>query len=162
MANLNARERILGDLFDLRQDFDHVFRRLFKHSGSHAESSESLLAVVPPIETWVDTEDKEFHLTIPLPGLKPEEININLQGNRLTFSGEQKDEQNKTGKHYLEREVSYSRFLRSVTLPDGVVGEKLTAELKDGVLEITAPINASALPRKIEVKGLPKAKSTGA
>ena len=73
---------------DLRMEFDRVFDHLFKNHVSSIAPSETLLAVVPPIETWVDTEDKEFHLSMPLPGLKPEEVNVNLQGNRLTFSDE--------------------------------------------------------------------------
>jgi HSP20 family protein len=152
MANLVVRERIAGDLLGLKQDFERVFHHLFHQPASATGSSETLLAVGPPIESWVDTEDKEFHLSMPLPGIKPEAINISLQGNRLTFSGEQRDEEGKTAKDYLEREFSYSRFLRSITLPDGVDGEKLTAELKDGVLEITAPIAAAALPKTNELK----------
>jgi HSP20 family protein len=102
----------------------------------------------------MDAEDKEFHLTMPLPGIKPEELNIILQGNRLTFSGEKKEEEDKTGKKYSEREFSYSHFVRTVTLPDGVDGEKISAQLNDGILEITAPFAASALPKKIEVKNV--------
>jgi HSP20 family protein len=163
MANLPAttKDHSLGSLYDLKQDFDRVFQRFFT-PGSNAASSETLVAVIPPIETWVDTEDKEFHLTMPLPGVKPEDIHINLQGNRLTFDGEQKGEDEKTGKNFLEREYSYGRFLRSVTLPDGIEGDKLTAQLKDGILEITAPISAAALPRKIEVKTDSKAQAAGA
>jgi HSP20 family protein len=161
MSNSVARENILGNLLDLRQDFDQVFDRFFNRPVSAGARLETLMTVVPPIETWVDTEDKEFHISMPLPGLKPEEINISLQGNRLTFSGEQKEEQDKTGKDYLEREFSYGRLLRTVTLPDGVEGEKLTAELKDGILEITAPIAAAALPRKVEIKTISKGQAAG-
>jgi HSP20 family molecular chaperone IbpA len=88
MPNLVARENVLGNLLDLRQDFEQVFDRFFKHPVSAVSRSETLMTMVPPIETWVDAEDNEFHISMPLPGLKPEEININLQGNRLTFSGE--------------------------------------------------------------------------
>ncbi len=161
MANLTtSKDHSLGSLYDLKQHFDRVFQRFFT-PGSHAASSETLVAVIPPIETWVDTEDKEFHLTMPLPGVKPEDIHINLQGNRLTFDGEQKGEDEKSGKNFLEREYSYGRFLRSVTLPDGIEGDKLTAQLKDGILEIIAPISVAALPRKIDVKTDTKAQAAG-
>ncbi|HVP62922.1 MAG TPA: Hsp20/alpha crystallin family protein [Myxococcaceae bacterium] len=109
----------------------------------------------------MDPEKREFHLSMSVPGLKPDEIHINLQGNSLTFSGEQKEEQDKTGRSYLERELSSRHFVRTVTLPDGVEGDKLTAELRDGVLEIVAPIAASALPRKIEVKTASGAQAAG-
>jgi HSP20 family molecular chaperone IbpA len=51
-----------------------------------------------------------------------------------------------------DRELSCDHFIRTITLPDGVDGEKMTAELKDGLLEIRAPIAAAALPKKIPVK----------
>lgn len=152
MADLTVRGTVAGDLFDLRREFERVFHRFFRPHFHSAESTETLLAVAPPIETWMDAQDKEFHLSVPLPGVKPEELNIILQGNRLTFSGEKKEEVDKTGKKYLEREFSYGQFVRTVTLPDGVDGEKITAKLSDGILEISAPIAASALPKKIEVK----------
>ena len=52
----------------------------------------------------------------------------------------------------MEQEVAYGVFERMLTLPEGVAAEKLNAEYVNGVLEITAPIAAAALPRKIEVK----------
>lgn len=155
MADVTVRQGVTSDLLDLRGDFDRMFHRFFRSRFPSAESTGTLLAVIPPIETWIDAEDKEFHLSMPLPGVKPEELNIMLQGNRLSFSGERKDEDDKTGKKYFEREFYYGRFVRTVTLPDGVDGEKMTAELNDGVLEIKAPIAASALPKKIEVKSQP-------
>jgi HSP20 family protein len=60
------------------------------------------------------------------------------------------------------REFLYGRFQRSVMLPEGVDTDKLTAEYKDGVLEITAPISGAAIPRKIEIKSLPRAKGVAA
>jgi HSP20 family protein len=152
MANLTVREHILNDLLDLKQDFERVFHHVFKHHVRPMAPAETFFAVVPPIETWVDTENKELHLSVALPGIKPEALNITLQGNLLTFTGEQKEEEEKSTKNYLQREFSYERFTRSVTLPDGVDGDKMTAELKDGILQIKAPIAAAALPKKIAVK----------
>jgi len=152
MANLTVREHLASDLLDLKQDFERAFHRILKHHAYSTGSRETFFTVIPPIESWVDTEDKQFHLTIAVPGMKPEGLNIILQGKQLTFSGEQKQEEEKNEKGYLEREFSYGRFARTVTLPDGVDGDKLTAQLKDGILEITAPIAAEALPKKIEVK----------
>ena len=52
----------------------------------------------------------------------------------------------------MEGEIIYGVFERTLTLPEGVTVEKLTAEYMNGVLEITAPVAAAALPRKIEIK----------
>ena len=152
MSDLTVKQRIGSDMLDLKQEFERIFHHMFKHHFYPAASAENLVSVIPPIETWLDTEDKEFHLTMPLPGIKPEALNVTLQGNRLTLTGEQREEEDQTKKNYLEREFSYDRFVRTVTLPNGVEGEELTAELKDGLLEIKAPIAASALPKKIDVK----------
>jgi len=161
MANPTKKEDIGSDLLNLKQSFERVFRHIFKHQVYPAQSEEAFVAVVPPIETWIDTEDKELHLTMPLPGMKPEALNITLQGKELTFSGERADEEEKTAKNYLQREYSHDRFVRTITLPDGVDGEKLTASLNDGILEITAPIAAAALPKKIEVTKGAADKATG-
>jgi HSP20 family protein len=110
-------------------------------NGRTIRAAESLLAVVPPIETWTDTEDKEFHISVPVPGMKAESLNVILHGKHLTLCGEQKEE-----------EYSCNTLHRTMTLPDGVEGDKMTAELKDGILQITAPIAARAVPKKIEVK----------
>jgi HSP20 family protein len=162
MANLTVREHLVSDLLDLKQEFERAFHHIFKHHAYPAGSAETFFAVVPPIESWVDTEDKQFHLTMAVPGMKPEALNVILQGKNLTFSGEQKQEEEKKEKGYFQREFSYGRFARTVTLPDGVDGEKLTAVLKDGILEITAPIAAEALPKKIQVnKAAPAAAKEG-
>lgn len=151
MANLTVRQHAASDLLDLKQDFERLFHRIFKRHVQAAESEETFFAIAPPIETWIDTEDKQFHLSMAVPGVKPEALHIILQGKNLTFSGEQAQEDEKSEKNYLRREFSYDRFVRTVTLPDGVDGEKLTAKLKDGILEITAPIAPEALPKKIPV-----------
>jgi HSP20 family molecular chaperone IbpA len=152
MADLTVRQHLVNDLEHLKQDFERAVRHIFKHHFYPAPPEPAFLAVVPPIETWIDAEDKEFHLSVPLPGIKPEKLHVNLEGNYLTFEGERDDEEDEKGKNYLEREFSYQRFIRTVMLPDGVDGDKLTAELKHGVLQITAPIAASVLPKKIQVK----------
>ena len=151
MANLNLREHVANELLELKQDFERVFHHILTHHVNSTGSAETFFAIVPPIESWVDTEDKEFHLTMMVPGMKSEALNIILQGNRLTLSGEH-EEADKAAKNYLNRELSYDHFTRTITLPDGVEGEKMTAELKDGLLEIRAPIAAAALPKKIPVK----------
>lgn len=52
-------------------------------------------------------------------------------------------------------EITYGSFHRTITLPEGVDKDKLNAEYRNGMLEITAPIAAAALPRKVEIKSLP-------
>ena len=162
MANLARPETIFNDLFDFRRDLNGVFSRLVSGSQSGSERPLKIIAAVPPIEAWVDNNEKKYHLSIALTGVDPKDIELNVQGNNLTVSGEQKVSEEKKDADFLYQEFAYGRFERTITLPEGVDTSKLTAEYKNGVLEITAPMSANALPRKVEIKAVPVAKSASA
>jgi HSP20 family protein len=159
MANLAGRETLFTDLFDFRRDLNGIFNRLVTGSPSGNERPNRLIAVVPPIEAWVDKDDKKFHVSIALAGIDPKDIQLNVQGNALTVSGEQKMSEEKKD---ADQEFAYGAFERTIPLPEGVDTEKLTAEYKNGVLEITAPMSANALPRLVEIKTLPFVKGASA
>jgi HSP20 family protein len=162
MSNLVRRDHIFDDLFDFRRNFDHIFNRFLTGSGSSPERQAQMLVAVPPIEAWVDNEEKKYHLSVAVPGMDPKEVQLNLQGNNLTVSGEHKSEKEKKEADYLHREFSFGRFERTIALPEGVDTDKLTAEYNNGVLEISAPLSASAMPKRIEIKASVKAKGAGA
>jgi HSP20 family protein len=162
MANLAARDTVFSDLFDFRRDLNGIFNRLVTGSQSGNERPARILAAVPPIEAWVDKDEKKYHLSIALAGVDPKDIELNVQGNNLTVSGEQKISEEKKEADFVYQEFAYGRFERTIMLPEGVDTQKLTAEYKNGVLEITAPMNANALPRKVEIKAVPAAKSASA
>jgi len=162
MANLAKRQHMFNELFDLRSSFDHLINRFLNKSTSTEEPTAHLIFSVPPIEAWVDNEKKEYHLSIAVPGIDPKEVQLNLHGNNLTVTGEHKSSEEKKEADYLQQEFSYDRFARTIVLPEGVEADKLTAEYKNGVLEVTAPLSESALPKKIEIKTSAKAKGAGA
>ena len=162
MANLARPETIFNDLFDFRRDLNGVFSRLVSGSQSGSERPLKIIAAVPPIEAWVDNDEKKYHLSIALTGVDPKDIELNVQGNNLTVSGEQKVSEEKKDADFLYQEFAYGRFERTITLPEGVDTSKLTAEYKNGVLEIAAPMSANALPRKVEIKAVPVAKGASA
>ena len=162
MANLVKRQHMFNELFDLRSSFDHLINRFLNKSTSTEEPTADLIFAVPPIEAWVDNEKKEYHLCIAVPGIDPKEVQLNLHGNNLTVTGEHKSSEEKKEADYLQQEFSYDRFARTIVLPEGVEADKLTAEYKNGVLEVTAPLSESALPKKIEIKTSAKAKGAGA
>ena len=162
MANLVKRQHMFNELFDLRSSFDHLVNRFLNHSTSTEDRSAKLIFAVPPIEAWVDNEKKEYHLSIAVPGIDPKEVQLNLHGHNLTVTGEHKSSEEKKEADYLEQEFSYDRFARTIVLPEGVEADKLTAEYKNGVLEVTAPLSESALAKKIEIKTSAKAKGAGA
>jgi HSP20 family protein len=162
MANLASRDTFFNELFDFRRDLNGIFSRLVTGAPPVSERALKLIAAVPPIEAWVDKDEKKYHLSIALAGVDPKDVHLSVQGNNLTVSGEQKASEAKKEANYQYQEFSYGRFERTIALPEGVETEKLTAEYKNGVLEITAPMSANALPRKIEIKTLPAAKGASA
>jgi len=93
----------------------------------------------------------------PLPGVKPEDLNIEVHEKVLTISGETKQEEERKEKDYHLQEQRYGRFERSVTLPCAVKVDKAEADYDDGVLTLTLPKAEETKGKKIAVK--PKEKS---
>lgn len=162
MNRLTRRRDVFDELFDFRRDFDDIFTRIFTERPRMSERSPGMTAFLPPVESWVDRDAKKYNLRVALPGIDPNKVQLNVEGNTLVISGEHEGTEEKKDADYQYREFSYGRFERSVELPESVEGEKLTAEYKDGVLEISAPMSAAALPRKIEIKSLPKTRGASA
>ncbi|MBI2560166.1 MAG: Hsp20/alpha crystallin family protein [Planctomycetes bacterium] len=87
-----------------------------------------------------------------VPGLDPKDIDISISGDTLTLKGEKKEEKHENDRYYHRIERRYGSFMRSVTLPESVDSEKVKAECKNGILEITLPKVEKAKPKKITVK----------
>jgi HSP20 family protein len=162
MANITLRDSFFDELFDLRREFDHIFNRFFSHRPGLArrEAAETFSALLPPVNVSVDKDAKKFACQIALPGVDPQDVNIQVQGNVLRVSGERKATSENKGADYYQKELVYGSFERSIMLPEGVESDKLNAEYRNGVLEISAPISAAALPRRIEIKTTPESKQS--
>lgn len=155
MTNLIPRDNFFQDLFDFRRDFDQIFNRFLSWPSAQEESAMTTAGFSPAIESFIDKDGKKFHCQVMLPGVDPKNVNLQVQGNTLTISGERSATKETKEAEYLRREITYGSFQRSMMLPEGVDTDKLNAEYRNGILEITAPISAAALPRKVEIKSLP-------
>lgn len=164
MTNLVLRDPFFEDLFDFRREFDKIFNRMLtvKPWTNEEIAPWKAFNFVPPVESYMDKEAKKYVCKIALPGIEPREVQIHLQGNLLTITGERKYNVTTKDKELLHKEFAYGKFERIVELPEGVNTEKLYAEFINGVLEITAPVAAVALPRKIEVRTTPYTKQIAA
>lgn len=91
-----------------------------------------------------------------LPGLKPEDVSIDITGETLTIKGESKAEQEVKEKDYLYQERRYGAFSRSVVLPSGLKSDKAEATMEDGVLTLTMPKAEEVKPKAIKVKAKEK------
>jgi HSP20 family protein len=132
-----------------------------RRETADADSGHVLIAE-PPIEAWVDKQKKEYRLSIAVPGMDQKDLQVTLQGNNLTVSGARGDNEQNRDVHYLQQEFSRRLLHRTITLPEGVDTQRLTAEYNNGVLEIKAPLRESALPRQIEVTNQQKTKGASA
>jgi HSP20 family protein len=92
--------------------------------------------------------DKEVTVHADLPGLKKEQVKIDLHGNKLVISGENNQESSFDDKGWKVRERSYGKFERSVLLPKSIDPENVQAKLNDGVLEVKVGKLANTVPNK--------------
>jgi len=154
MKNLYTTERLFEDLFGVRREFDEMFNRILvgKPWGLELPEFKKTFGIYPAVEAFVDKEAKKYVCRVALPGIEPKDVQIHAQGNLLTIRGERKFTHRVKEAELFEGEITYGVFERTLTLPEGVNVEKLMAEYVNGVLEITAPVAAAALPRKIEIK----------
>jgi len=87
--------------------------------------------------------------------VRKEDVNIDLTEEGLTITGERREEREEGSREqgYRSIERSYGRFYRTIPLPNGVKTEELKAQMRDGVLQITIPLDESARPRRIQIQG---------
>lgn len=113
--------------------------------------SKSVSSFSPQVD--IAESDKEFELHFHVPGMKKEEIKIDLQDDKLTVSGERKLKEEKSDKNFRSVESFYGSFSRSFYLPDHVNVEEIDAAYTDGVLNIVIPKDEKKETRKsIEIK----------
>ena len=100
----------------------------------------------------VSESDGELTVTAELPGMRSEDVHVDLADNVLTIRGEKKEETERQEKEMRVVERSYGSFRRSFTLPSPVDEAKVEAEFKDGILRVTLPKTERPAGKKIEVK----------
>ncbi|MGZ4307298.1 MAG: Hsp20/alpha crystallin family protein [Solirubrobacteraceae bacterium] len=120
-----------AELGELRTRFDRVF-------DDFTVGRER--AWTPSIDVVRDGGNLVVHADIP--GVKPEEVKVEVEGDILTVSGEHEESKEEKDKHFVRRERRYGSFSRSMALPAGVDPTKIEAKTHDGVLEVTIPLPA--------------------
>ena len=97
--------------------------------------------------------DQAFEVKIDLPGIKPDDVDIQIDNNTLTIRGQrcEKNEERDEEKQYHRVERYSGSFARSIVLPTSINEDETAAEFKDGVLKIVIPKTEDAKPRKINI-----------
>ena len=128
------------ELSTWHRDIDELFGRFFgRNEGSVA-------GWVPRMETY--RKDNEYVVRLDLPGVNPNEVEVQAEGNQLTIKGERKSET----KNAEYQETVYGKFERTLTLPQGIEGDKISAQYQHGVLEVRVPVPAQLAGRKIPIQ----------
>jgi len=96
-----------------------------------------------------------------LPGLRPDEVQVTVEGGMLTIRGEHKAEEERKERNYIIREHRHGSFVRTVRLPDTVDTEHAQANFENGVLRLTLPRSEQAKPRRIAIQGQTQQSSLG-
>jgi len=107
---------------------------------------------MPQIETF--RRGDKLVLRADLPGLRKEDVSVEIEDGILTISGERSNEDVDDRDGYFHSERSYGQFQRSLALPEGVTGDSVDATFKDGVLELTIPVpkQAEASRKRVQIK----------
>jgi len=125
--------------FALMREFTDEMDRAFRDMTPGMESSAELAAWSPVMD--VRKCNGDLVITAEVPGLKKDEVKVELTGDELVIQGERKREHEEDHEGYHRFERSYGQFYRSVTLPEGARQDRVKAELQDGVLKVSVPVS---------------------
>jgi HSP20 family protein len=134
------------EMMSLREAMDHLFDDAFTRPVSVSANAWS----VPAVDMY--QTDNEVIVKAALPGVKADEVQINVTGEILTLKGEVKQKEEVKEKTYHIREQRWGMFERSLALPIEVVADKAKAEFENGVLTITLPKAEEVKPKSITIK----------
>ena len=135
----------------MRRPMDRVFNEMLRELwGGVASEGVSNRAWSPAVD--IQESADALMITVELPGLKPEEVEITVENQVLTLAGERKFERDAKGETLHRVERAYGAFSRSFTLPTTVAADKVEAKFDLGLLTITLPKAEASKPRKVKVQ----------
>lgn len=138
-----------GEMMSLREAMNRLFEESFVRPSLTATSGWGRMDL--PID--LRETDDQFILEAAMPGVRPEDIDVSVQGNQLRIQGEVRKEEERKGERYHYRERHAGRFQRMITLPSSINPDQVSCELRNGVLTVTMPKAEEARPRRIQIIG---------
>ena len=145
MSNL-IRWEPAREMMTLREAMDRLFDDAFTRPLSLSGNNWS----IPAVDMY--QTDNEVVVKAALPGIKADEVQINVTGEVITLKGEIKQENESKEKAYHIREQSWGTFERSLVLPTEVVADKAKADFENGILTIMLPKAEVVKPKTINIK----------
>jgi HSP20 family protein len=134
------------ELATIQDRFNSLFENFAPVNGKDQLAAGNF---VPPVDIYED--EQNLVLKMEIPGMKEEDLNVSLENNTLTVSGERKFEQEEKEENFHRIERRYGSFVRTFRLPNTVDSEKVSAAYEQGLLKITLGKRAEAKPKQIKV-----------
>jgi HSP20 family protein len=143
--------------------FQHEVNRLF---GTFFDSPTGPGGAGARLRNWVPAMDlveegEHYVLRADLPGVKQEDLEIEVQDNLLTISGERRARHEEDKRGYRRIERSFGSFSRSLALPEGTDPDSVDASFAEGVLEVTIPKPVERTPRRVAINAAEQAAKLG-
>lgn len=135
------------EISSLQSEMNRVFNTFFDTPANGLSQPRRWVPAMDLVE-----RDDHFLLTADLPGLAEGDVAIEVVDDVLTISGERKSERETKGEGYVRVERGFGAFRRSLTLPEGVDAEAVSATFDKGVLEVRIPKPEERKPRRVEIK----------
>lgn len=127
------------------RNFNDIVDEFFNNPTSNYRKD----SFMPSVD--VSETETQFELSVELPGLKKEDINVDLEKGRLTISGERKSSKEREGKNFHRVERQYGKFSRAFYLPETIDEESIVAKYEDGILNITINKSDEKVKKQIEI-----------
>ncbi len=134
------------DLYSLQNRMNRLFEEQY---GGGREESLTAGAFVPPVDIYEDEHSVQLKLEVP--GIDEKDLDVKVENNTLTITGERKFEKEEKEENFRRVERRYGSFTRSFTLPNTVSTDDINAQYNNGVLTIKLAKRAEAKPKQIKV-----------
>ena len=143
------RERFPTSFSRFENEMEALMERFFGNGGE--EWGLTGLTHFTPSLNVAETE-AGYEISVELPGLKPEEVSVELKEGSLWISGQKAEEEEEKGKTFHRIERRHGEFRRMIRLPSAVEEDKVEAKFENGVLKVSVPKSEKVKPKRIPVK----------
>ena len=138
------------ELEDLQSRLSTLFGRAPVKKGSDNREALSVAQWAPLVD--ISEDEKEYLVKAELPEVKKDEVKVSVQNDVLSITGERKYEKEEKNKKVHRIERAYGSFARTFTVPEDADAEQVSAEFKDGILQVHLPKTEKIKPKSIEVQ----------
>lgn len=148
MKSLQKRSE-MSPVESIRREMDRFFDDIVPFSRRLGKEVRGGEMWAPDMD--VSETEKEYAISVDLPGMSKDDIEVSYKDNRLTISGERQHEEKEEKKDFLRKERYYGSFTRSLTLPSACKDDEIKAKFKDGVLKVNIPKAEVKKPKNVPI-----------